>query len=75
MSPFKPGDKVLCVYTHPYSTGFTKGGTYTFLEMSPDKVWLRVDKDDKGRRNGYSPAYFIPYSKLAEALYKDQNEV
>lgn len=26
MSPFKPGDTVICIYTHPHTTGFTKGG-------------------------------------------------
>ncbi len=58
MIKYKPGDKVRCTRSTIGGYTFTKGNIYIFKEYHD--VWLRVEKDNTGIPNGYSPEYFEP---------------
>jgi len=60
---FKPGDKVICLFSE-YGNE-TVGKIYTVLEQTEDD-WFRVTKDDNGYQNGYNPQNFRLVTKVKE---------
>ena len=74
---FKPGDKVVCIVAHdsiPIDIPkFTVGNVYEVAHIYYGGRYIAVAQDDRGLPGSWIVESFIPYSKIAEALYEVQN--